>query len=153
MTERPSPGLSRRHALTGAATVGIGVPLLAACGDDSTGDSASDPSSTTGGSGGSGGGGGGQTLTSTSDIAVGGGAIFADQEVVITQPVDGEFKGFSSTCTHQGCQVADVSDGSIHCTCHNSMFSIEDGSVISGPATQPLPPVSIAVKGSSIRLA
>jgi Rieske Fe-S protein len=37
-TERPSRALSRRHALAGAATVGIGVPLLAACGDDSAPD-------------------------------------------------------------------------------------------------------------------
>ena len=31
-SERPGPGLSRRHALAGVATVGVGVPLLAACG-------------------------------------------------------------------------------------------------------------------------
>ena len=27
-------GLSRRHALAGAVTVGLGVPLLAACGGE-----------------------------------------------------------------------------------------------------------------------
>ena len=161
-TERPSHPLSRRHALTGAATVGIGVPLLAACGDDSTGGgTATDPTSSAGaspggnggGSGNAGGGGGSDALASTSDIEVGGGTIFADEEVVITQPTDGDFKGFSSTCTHQGCQVAEVVDGSIHCTCHNSMFSIADGSVVEGPATDPLPAVEITVKGTSINLA
>jgi Rieske Fe-S protein len=142
-TERPSTGLSRRHALTGAATVGIGVPLLAACG----GSSAQDTSQA--GSGGA----SGTKLAKTSDIEVGGGKVFADEQVVVTQPSSSTFKGFSSTCTHQGCQVADVSDGAINCTCHGSMFSIEDGSVMQGPATQPLPRVDLAVKGGEISLA
>ena len=66
-------------------------------------------------------------LTSTSDIEVGGGAIFADDEVVITQPSEGEFKAFSAVCTHQGCLVSSVSDGTINCDCHGSKFSIETG--------------------------
>lgn len=151
-------GLSRRHALTGAATVGLGLPLLAACGGaDSS--SATDSSPTTSGStsGGSGAGGGapagGAALAATSDIAVGGGTIFADEKVVVTQPSEGEFKAFTSTCTHQGCQVASVSDGEIHCTCHGSAFSIADGSVLGGPAPAPLDEVAITVKGGEISLA
>ena len=123
------------------------IALQAACGDDESG-SASDP----GGSGSSGGG-GGDALASTSDIEVGGGTIFADEQVVVTQPSEGEFKAFNSTCTHQGCQVESVSDGTIHCPCHGSSFSIEDGSVQGGPASSPLEEVSISVEGDSIVLA
>jgi len=158
-------GISRRNALTGAATVGVGLPLLAACGggDDTTG---TDPaggsggSSTSagpgnGGSGGSGngGGGGGAALTSTSDIPVGGGTIFADESVVVTQPTAGEFKCFSAVCTHQGCLVSSVQDGSINCTCHGSTFDIADGAVLGGPATSPLPAVELSVEGDQISLA
>ena len=71
---------------------------------------------------------GGGGLASTADIEVGGGTIFADEQVVVTQPSEGEFKAFTTTCTHQGCQVESVSDGSINCPCHGSSFSIEDGS-------------------------
>ncbi len=46
-----------------------------------------------------------------------------------------------------------VADGVINCPCHNSNFSIEDGSVKSGPATKPLPEVKITVSGDSISLA
>jgi len=151
-----------RRTVTGLATAGLSLPLLAACGDDEPG-SASDP----GGSGSSAGGGtsstptspesssggGGDTLASTSDIEVGGGTIFADEQVVVTQPSEGEFKAFNSTCTHQGCQVESVSDGTIHCPCHGSSFSIEDGSVQGGPASSPLEEVSISVEGDSIVLA
>lgn len=150
-------GLSRRHALTGAATVGIGVPLLTACGGDD-GTTATDPGSDTSSSGagptssGSEPNGGG-SLTTASDIEVGGGTIFPEEKVVITQPAEGEFKAFSSTCTHQGCQVSSVSDGAITCNCHGSQFSIEDGSVTGGPATAPLGEVALDVQGDEISLA
>ena len=149
-------GLSRRGALRGAAGLGLSLPLLAACSGGS--DTAADPSGSGGsapsggGSGGSGGGGGGSShaIAETSDIPQGGGAIFTDQRVVITQPSAGEFKGFSNVCTHQGCPVASVDGGTINCNCHGSRFSISDGSVEQGPATAPLPEVKIKVEGTDI---
>jgi nitrite reductase/ring-hydroxylating ferredoxin subunit len=142
--------LSRRHALAGAATVGIGVPLLAACGDDAAPESAAtgsvSPEASPETSAGS-------SLGAASDVPVGGGAVFKDQKIVVTQPVKGEFKGFSAVCTHQGCVVASVEDGTINCPCHGSKFSIEDGSVESGPATKPLPDVAVAVAGDEITVA
>ena len=149
-------GLSRRHALTGAVTVGLGAPLLAACADDGTtaSDPGADSSSPSDGTSARGGGSGGAAaLAATSDIEVGGGTIFADERVVVTQPTEGEFRGFSSTCTHQGCQVSSVSDGTINCACHGSQFSIEDGAVTGGPAPAPLGEVELIVKGDEISLA
>ncbi|GCD89198.1 Rieske (2Fe-2S) protein [Nocardioides sp. LS1] len=133
------PGISRRHALAGAATVGVGLPLLAACGggsDATTGASASPDAG---------------PLGATADIPVGGGTVFADQKVVVTQPTAGEFKGFSATCTHQGCVVANVTE-TINCPCHGSKFSIEDGSVQAGPATRALPEVTVTVDGDQISI-
>jgi Rieske Fe-S protein len=150
-----------RRTITGLATAGLSLPLLAACGDDDPG-TASDPGSGSSSSGGStpsqaesssGGGSGADALASTSDIEVGGGKIFTDEQVVVTQPSEGEFKAFSTTCTHQGCPVESVSDGTINCPCHGSKFSIEDGAVEGGPATSPLEEVSITVEGDSIVLA
>lgn len=151
--------ITRRRALTGAATLGVGLPLLTACGDDSSG-SASDPApsdaagtsdatsqapSAT------------KTATSsapagegiaTSEVPVGGGII--DGEVVITQPSEGEFKAFTAVCTHQQCLVGEVSGGTINCPCHGSRFSIEDGSVAAGPAPSPLGAVDLTVTGDRI---
>lgn len=153
--------LSRRRALTGFAAAGVGIPFLAACGSDTAstgGDSPSSPASSAGGSTpaapeSSAGGGAADGLTTAADVPVGGGTIFADEGVVITQPTAGEFKGFSNICTHQGCPVTSVEDGVIVCNCHNSTFSIEDGSVQGGPASSPLEEVSLAVEGDSISLA
>ncbi|MFI7611993.1 Rieske (2Fe-2S) protein [Nonomuraea terrae] len=96
---------------------------------------------------------GGTALAKTADIPVGGGTIFKDQKIVVTQPTEGEFKAFSATCTHQGCAVGSVEDGAIVCPCHGSTFAIADGAVTNGPAEQPLPAQQITVEGDQIMLA
>lgn len=97
--------------------------------------------------------GGGARLADTKDIPEGGGKVFADQEVVVTQPSAGEFTAFSAVCTHAGCAVRDVSDGTINCHCHGSRFSIEDGSPTAGPAQAPLPRTRISVRNDTVWLA
>ena len=149
-----SAGLSRRQAMTAAAALGVGVPVLAACGGSSGGGSTSgtsaQPSPTTGSSSGGGGGGAAAALATTGDLEVGGAVFVDDPSVVVTEPEDGVYRAFSRTCTHQGCPVADLVDGNIHCPCHGSMFSIADGSPVSGPAQTPLAEVAITVKGDQI---
>jgi nitrite reductase/ring-hydroxylating ferredoxin subunit len=95
----------------------------------------------------------GQELATTADIPVGGGKIFKDEQVVVTQPKEGDFKAFTSISTHQQCPVANVKDGTINCTCHGSKFNITDGSVANPPAPRPLAEKKITVTGNSIRLA
>ena len=89
-------------------------------------------------------------LASTTDIPVGGGKILAGPKIVITQPKAGSFKAFTAVCTHLGCTVGSVSGGTINCPCHGSKFSVTNGSVVNGPASSPLAPVSIKVQGTSI---
>ena len=89
-------------------------------------------------------------LASTSDVPVGGGKILTDKKIVLTQPKSGEFHGFSAVCTHAGCTVGSVSDGTINCPCHGSRFNITTGAVVNGPAASPLPAVAIKVQGTSI---
>lgn len=69
---------------------------------------------------------------------------------VITQPVAGRFKAFSNICTHQGCPMDQVNGNKITCNCHGSEFSIADGSVLRGPADQPLYKAKIKVDGSNL---
>ncbi len=94
----------------------------------------------------------GESLASTADIPVGGGQVFADQNVVVTQPQAGTFKAFSAVCTHQGCTVSKVASGTIDCPCHGSKFAIADGSVVDGPASRPLEERQVTVSGDSIQL-
>jgi Rieske Fe-S protein len=89
-------------------------------------------------------------LARTADIPVGGGKILTDKKIVITQSQAGSFDAFTAVCTHQGCIVGSVADGTINCPCHGSKFSIANGSAVNGPATSALAPVSIKVQGTSI---
>jgi Rieske Fe-S protein len=91
-------------------------------------------------------------LTATSKIPVGSGMIFDAKKVVVTQPTAGDYKAFSAVCTHMGCTVTQVSNGTIDCPCHGSQYSIKTGAVVAGPAPKPLPAVQIKVSGSSIFL-
>ncbi|OEJ96855.1 Rieske (2Fe-2S) protein [Streptomyces thermolilacinus] len=125
------PVTSRRTVLTGAVTAAAAAALTSACGDEGSG---------------------GRVLAPTSGIPVGGGRVFADEKVVVTQPAEGEFKAFSAVCTHQGCTVGSVTNGLINCPCHASRFRIADASVASGPATRPLPERKITVEDGSVRL-
>ena len=132
-------GISRRKTLTGAAAGGGGVPRLAAWGGDDGGASGSAPDVAAG-----------EKLGPSSDVPVGGGKIYADQKIVVTQPTEGDFKAFSSICTHQRCPVTEIKGGTINCTCHGSKFSIEDGSVVNGPAKSPLSAIPVSVDGTEI---
>ena len=134
------PGFSRRTVLGGTAVLGVGAPLLAACGSDDGGSSdVAAPDA-------------GTVLTTTADVPVGGGVILAKDGLVVTQPEEGTFKAFSSKCTHQGCQVTKVTS-TIDCPCHKSKFSIADGSPESGPASSPLPETAVKVDGDNITTA
>ena len=86
----------------------------------------------------------------TSEIPVGGGKIFADKELVVTQPTAGSFKAFSAVCPHQGCIVYQIDNKKIICPCHASMFDIATGAVLSGPAQTGLTPEQASVAGGSV---
>ncbi len=92
-----------------------------------------------------------QTAT-TADVPVGGGTIYPASETVITQPTAGTFAAFSSICTHAGCPVTEVTDA-IECCCHGSRFSLADGSVLTGPATEPMAAKAVTVTGDTLAVA
>lgn len=138
---------TRRTVLMGVGAVGVSA-AVAACGGEEPARQAEDKATsaadpTTGGESAG-------ALAKLSDVPVGGGVVLADQKVVLTQPAKGEIKAYSAVCTHRGCTLANVADGTINCGCHGSKFSPEDGSVRNGPATRSLPAVSVKVEGDDI---
>lgn len=137
----------RRTVLRSAAIIGAGAALTACGGggdatDDKTtgGDATTDASS------------GGSGLGKSSEVPVGGGKIYPDEKIVVTQPTEGDFKAFSAVCTHQGCVVSSVEAPTINCACHGSKFSIEDGSVVNGPATNALASETVTDDGGTLKL-
>jgi nitrite reductase/ring-hydroxylating ferredoxin subunit len=137
--ESPKRAVDRRTVIRGAAMGGLTLPLLSAC-------SASDAVSVH------------EThrLLAAKDVPIGGGLVLPSQLLVVTQPVRGEFKGFSAICTHRQCLLGGVSDGAITCPCHGSAFSITTGVNVVGPlggppgSVPPLAAVKVKVSGTEV---
>lgn len=156
---------TRRDLLKGTALAGAGVvsgSLLAGCGSSTAGDStsskaaaaapAAQPSAAAVDSD-------VYVITELADVPVGGAKICIDphntygQNFVITQPKAGEVKAFTALCSHEGCPVSKIIGKRIHCNCHGSEFSIEDGSVLQGPALAPLPTAEVKVVDGKVLMA
>ena len=133
--------ISRRTAIMQAGLAAAALAGLSGCTNYGASET---PSSAPGGAA-------GPLSATTADIPVGGGKIFADAQAVITQPTAGQFKAFTSICTHAQCPVFDVTD-TINCNCHGSKFSITDGSVVNPPATNPLAARTITVDGDTLTI-
>ena len=143
--------ISRQKVLLGAG-LGLVTAMVAACTTygkkpEAAGESSTTPAapSASGGTAAP----AAKAIAKTSDVPVGSGVIVG--EVVVTQPSAGVFKGLSAKCTHKGCTVDKVADGTIDCPCHGSKFNL-DGSVANGPASKPLEAKTVTVQGDSIVL-
>lgn len=141
ITQNPlSAGVNRRTILKGAgvtALVGVAGAGLAACSTSSNQPPpVTEPAPA-------------ETIAAE-DVPVGSGRITG--EYVVTQPTEGDFRGYSSICPHQGCKVTVVKQTNIVCQCHGSTFSIYDGSVTGGPARDPLPEAPVTVTGSTVEV-
>jgi Rieske Fe-S protein len=144
--------ISRQKVLVGAG-LGLVTAVVAACSTYGKKPEAASESSTTTAAAPTTSGGAAapaaNVIAKTADVPVGSGVIV--DKVVVTQPTAGVFKGFSATCTHKGCTVDKIADGTIDCPCHGSKFNL-DGSVANGPAAKPLEAQAVTVQGDSIVL-
>jgi nitrite reductase/ring-hydroxylating ferredoxin subunit len=148
-----------------ALGVGAGCASLVACGGgaSSSGDGNSGGGDSGGGNSGSSDSGskkssggdakaGGKAIASESEVAPGSAFTFEDSgnPAVLVRLDSGDFVAYSAVCTHQGCTVA-YKDGNLACPCHGSTFDpANDASVVTGPATRPLPEIPVKVQGDEV---
>lgn len=142
-------GPSRRQVLRGTGAVAgavAGAGVLAACSDPApTPQEAAESASAAGA---------GTVVVALADVPVGGAvaAKVEGQDVLVTQPTEGDVHAFSAICTHAGCTVA-PGDGELLCPCHQSRYALTDAAVLGGPAPEPLPAIQVEVSGDDVVLA
>ncbi|WP_029252661.1 Rieske (2Fe-2S) protein [Paraoerskovia marina] len=133
-------GPSRRSVIVGTG-IGACALGLAACGSTGSEPAAVQESADA-------------PLAPVADVPVGGALAVTTVDgldLLLTQPVEGEFRAFSATCTHQGCTVL-PDDGELRCPCHASTFALEDAAVLSGPAPEALASIPVVVESGDVYL-
>lgn len=83
------------------------------------------------------------TSTQVDDLPVGHGRVtrLGTTMAAVCREPDGTLRAVHARCTHLGCLVAfNNAERTWDCPCHGSRFA-PDGSVLQGPATEPLSPV------------
>lgn len=142
-TEPTTPGPNRRQVLRSGAVAAAGVgatAALTACAGGATGSASSEPSSS-----------GNPVTVSKADVPVGAGVILP-KDYVVTQPIAGTFKAFTQVCPHQGCLVSLIRNNSIVCACHTTLFDLNSGEPISGPARRGLTEVLVVDDGDNLKV-
>lgn len=77
------------------------------------------------------------------------------QPAILVHMQDGTWIAYSAVCTHAACEVAyQPQSQQLGCPCHGSMFDpANGGSVVQGPAEQPLQEIQVETSGDNVMLA
>lgn len=80
--------------------------------------------------------------------------VKADEVPVLLARQHGRIFALAHTCSHLGGPLSEgkLLDDAVKCPWHGSVFSLEDGSVIEGPATEPQPKFDVRIKDGQIEV-
>ena len=74
-----------------------------------------------------------------------------EDSCILVRTSEDRYAAFSQKCTHLSCAVYYVAEKRrLECPSHQGYFSIEDGSVLQGPPTRPLPRVILERRGTEL---
>ena len=89
------------------------------------------------------------------EIPVGGVKLFrypgTEDQCIMVRTGQDAYVAYSQKCTHLSCAVYySRPHNRLECPCHEGYFSIQDGSVLQGPPTRPLPRVLLERRGDEL---
>ena len=95
------------------------------------------------------------TVTGAAEVAEGALAAFdvGGARVAIAN-VGGTLHAFGDTCTHLQCSLAegDLEGTVVTCACHGSQFDVTNGTVLRGPAQEPVRSYAARVEDDAVRV-
>jgi nitrite reductase/ring-hydroxylating ferredoxin subunit len=72
-------------------------------------------------------------------------------QCILVRTAEDSYVAYSQKCTHLSCAVFySARNRRLECPCHQGYFSIDDGSVLQGPPTRPLPRVVLERRGAEL---
>jgi len=76
--------------------------------------------------------------------------VNGDEVAVVN--LDGAFHAFSNACTHENVDLADtmLAGNELTCTFHGSVFNVETGEAVVGPAYRPLTLYSVRIEDEDV---
>jgi nitrite reductase/ring-hydroxylating ferredoxin subunit len=92
-------------------------------------------------------------VATAGEIPVGGVKLFqyANDQCILVRTGESSYAAYSQKCTHLSCAVYYAKEKNrLECPCQEGYFSIQDGSVLQGPPTRPLPKVTLEQHGSDL---
>ena len=69
--------------------------------------------------------------------------------------IEGQVYAFSDICTHRGCNLStegEIDSTTIQCGCHGSVFSMQTGEALEGPATEPVRTFGVREQDGQIQI-
>jgi Rieske Fe-S protein len=96
-----------------------------------------------------------QPVARLGEVPVGGVKLFTyptnDDHCILVRTAENEHVSFSQKCTHLSCAVYySKQNNRLECPCHKGFFSVEDGSVLQGPPSRPLPRIVLEERGDEL---
>jgi Rieske Fe-S protein len=90
-----------------------------------------------------------------SEIPVGGVVQFqyprSIDQAMLLRLSETKLLAYSQRCTHLSCAVYwEKNRERLECPCHQGVFNLENGAVLAGPPTRPLPRIQIELRGTKI---
>jgi nitrite reductase/ring-hydroxylating ferredoxin subunit/uncharacterized membrane protein len=81
-------------------------------------------------------------------------SVVAGETPVLLLRSGGRVRALHDRCSHRGCSLAaGTIDGDVvECACHGSRFSLDDGSVLRGPATTPQPAFDVRERDGDVEV-
>jgi len=89
------------------------------------------------------------------ELPVGGARVFyypgVDDPCLLVRLDTDRYVAFGQKCTHLGCPVNyRAAARRLYCPCHEGFFDVEDGRVLAGPPSRPLPRIALERRGAEL---
>ena len=94
-------------------------------------------------------------VATVDDLPVGGSRVFyypgTDDPCLLVRLDADRYVAFGQKCTHLGCPVHyRAAARRLYCPCHEGFFDVENGRVLAGPPSRPLPRIALERRGAEL---